>query len=137
MKMKKKSILLLVVAVILLIGISVWYNIPFKVTNLEPEEVKEIVVFNGNTGKTTHITDAQQIQSIIENLNAVEVKRGKLSVGYTGYSFRMTIYLSDGKEAGGWNHFIINSAESIRKDPFFYSVVAGKIDYDYIKGIVE
>jgi hypothetical protein len=54
-----------------------------------------------------------------------------------GYNFKVTIYLSDGNEAGDWNNFIINSDDTIRKDPFFYSVTKGNIDYSYIEGIVE
>lgn len=123
--------------VILLVGIIVWYNAPLNLMDLDPNEIMEIVVFNGNSGETTHVTDEQQIQHIIENLNDVKVKRSKPSVGYTGYSFKVTIYLSDGNEADGWNNFIINSADTIRKDPFFYSVVTGNIDYDYIEKIVK
>lgn len=74
---------------------------------------------------------------IIENLNEIKLKRSKPSVGYSGYSFKMTIYLSDGNEADDWNNFIINSDDTIRKDPFFYKVVSEKIDYDYIAGIVN
>ena len=135
--MKKKIVIVLSVILICLIGVIVWYNTPLGFTDLAPDEVMEIVVFNGNSGETTHITDEQQIQHIIQNLNDVEVKRSKPSVGYMGYSFKMTIYLSDGNEADGWNNFIINSENTIRKDPFFYSVVSGEIDYDYIESIVK
>ena len=135
--MMKKIFVLLSVVLILILGVAVWYNIPIDLINLDPNEVMEIVVFNGNSGETTHITDEQQIQHIIQNLNDVTVKKWKPSVGYTGYSFKITIYLSDGNEADGWNNFIINSEDTIRKDPFFYSVVTGKIDYNYIKSIVK
>ena len=135
--MKKRIPLLLSVALLLMIGIAVWYNAPIDLMDLDANEVMEIVVFNGNNGNTTHITDKEQIRHIIDNLNDVEVKRSKPSTGYTGYSFKVTIYLSDGNEAGGWNNFIINAEDTIRKDPFFYSVTEGKIDYAYIKNIVE
>lgn len=135
--MKKKIIILLSVVIILLMGIVVWFNIPLDLMDLDPNEVMEIVVFNGNSGNATHITDKEQIQHIVENLNGVEVKRSKPSLGYMGYSFKVTIYLSDGNEAGDWNNFIINSDDTIRKDPFFYSVTKGNIDYSYIEGIVE
>lgn len=128
---------LLSIVIILLVGIIVWYNAPIKLMDLDYNEVMEIVVFNGNSGNTTHIKDEEQIEYIIDNLNDVEVKRSKLSAGYSGYSFRITIYLADGSEAAGWNNFIINSDYSIRKDPFFYAVTKGKIDYNYIKNIVE
>ena len=125
--MKKKSILLLSVVVILLTGMIVWF-IPLDLMDLDPNEVVEIVVFNGNSGNATHIADKEQIQHIVENLNDVEVKRSKPSVGYSGYGFKVTIYLSDGNEADDWNNFIINSEDTIRKDPFFYSVIKGNID---------
>lgn len=134
--MKKKSILLLSVVVILLTGMIVWF-IPLDLMDLDPNEVVEIVVFNGNSGNATHIADKEQIQHIVENLNDVEVKRSKPSVGYSGYGFKVTIYLSDGNEADDWNNFIINSEDTIRKDPFFYSVIKGNIDYRYIESIVE
>ncbi len=135
--MKKKIIILLSVVAIFLVGFSIWYNVPIDLMSLEHNEVLEIVVFNGNTGNTTHITDKEQIQHIIENLNDVELKRSKPSVGYSGFSFKTTIYLLDGNEADDWNNFIINSDDTIRKDPFFYTVNKGKIDYDYIKSITE
>ncbi|MBO5523641.1 MAG: hypothetical protein J5986_08220 [Roseburia sp.] len=135
--MKKKIAILLSVIVVLIVGIAVWYNAPIDLMNLDPNEVKEIVIFNGNSGNSTHIQDKEQIQHIIDNLNDVEVKRSKLSAGYSGYSFKVTIYLSDGNESDGWNNFIINSDDTIRKDPFFYSAAKEKIDYDYITNIVE
>ena len=84
--MKKKIIILLSVVIILLMGIVVWFNIPLDLMDLDPNEVMEIVVFNGNSGNATHITDKEQIQHIVENLNGVEVKRSKPSLGYMGYS---------------------------------------------------
>lgn len=135
--MKQKIVIVLSVIVIFLAGIAIWYNVPIDLMNLEYNEVVEIVVFNGNSGNVTHITDKEQIQHIVENLNTIEIRRSKLSVGYSGHSFKVTICLSDENEIGNWKNFIINSDDTIRKDPFFYSVTKGKIDYSYIENIVE
>lgn len=135
--MKKKASLVLAAVLILVAGVAVWYHAQIDLMNLDPDEVMEIAVFNGSSGNTTQIKDREQIQHIIDDLNGIELKRSKLSVGYTGYSFQVTIYLSDGSEAEGWNHFIINSEDTIRKDPFFYSVTEGKIDYGYIENLVD
>ena len=135
--MKKKIWIFSSVALLVLAGAAVWYHTPIDLMDLEADEVMEMVVFNGNSGHATHIRDQEQIRHIIHNLNDVKIKRSKPSVGYTGYSFKVTIYLSDGNEAGDWNNFIINSEDTIRKDPFFYTVTEGKIDYDYIERIVE
>ena len=135
--MKKRIPILLSVVLIVLVGITVWFHTPIDLMNLDTNKVMEIVVFNGNSGNTTHIEDKEQIQHIIDNLDDIEIKRSKLSAGYTGYSFKVTIYLSDGNEADGWNNFIINSDDTLRKDPFFYSVTKGRIDYNYVEKIVE
>lgn len=135
--MNKKAKTVIAVLAVLAAGFLLWYNLPIKLLDLEPKNVMEIKVFNGNTGKLTHITDEEEIEHIIENLNEVKIKRYKPSVGYSGYSFKMTIYLTDGNEADGWNNFIINSEDTIRKDPFFYRVTEGNIDYEYIESITE
>ena len=135
--MKKRAAIIVSIAVILLVIFAVWFNASIDLMNLDSDEVAEIVVFNGNTGKETRITDESQIGNIINNLNDIKMKRWKPSVGYMGYSFKMMIYLSDGKKVGGWNDFIINSSDTIRKDPFFYTVIEGSIDYDYIGSIVD
>lgn len=96
--MKRKLVMLLTIVAVLAVGIGIWYNVPINLMDLEHDEVIEIVVFNGNTGNATHITDETQIEHIIENLNEIKLKRSKPSVGYSGYSFKMTIYLSDGNE---------------------------------------
>lgn len=63
--------------------------------------------------------------------------RDKLSMGYMGFSLKTTIYLKNGEEADGWNNFIINSADTIRKDPFFYKVQEGTLDYNYMQQLVR
>ena len=135
--MKKRTfVFVMSAAVLILLGV-VWYNAPIDIMNLDSGEVLEIVIFNGNTGNATHIDNPQQIERIVENLNSVKVKRDKPSLGYMGYSYKITIYLKDGNEAGDWNNFIINSESYIRKDPFFYAVTDGSTGYDYISEIVN
>ena len=135
--MKKKSLIIAAIVCVLVLGIVVWYKTPVGFVNLNPDNVKEIVIFNGNNGQTLHIQDEEDIRYIIENLNSVKLKRREISSGYKGYSFRTTIYLDNGEEAGGWNNFIINSSDTVRKDPFFFDVIGGSIDYDYIERLFE
>ena len=85
--MKRKLVMLLTIVAVLAVGIGIWYNVPINLMDLEHDEVIEIVVFNGNTGNATHITDETQIEHIIENLNEIKLKRSKPSVGYSGYVF--------------------------------------------------
>ena len=72
--MKRKIILVSSVIAILLAGIFVWYTLPADLMDLDHNEVMEIVVFNGSSGNATHITDKEQIQHIIDDLNDVVIK---------------------------------------------------------------
>lgn len=134
--MKRKAMTALAIVVILAAA-AIWYHLPIHLLDADPAAVTEIVVFNGHIGKETHITDKAQIEHIVENLNQVRLKRWKPSVGYSGFSFRTTLVFAEGEKADGWDHFIINAEDTVRKDPFFYTVVSEPIDYDYLAGIVS
>ena len=56
-KNKQSGLVFILVSmvIILLVGIIVWYNAPIKLMDLDHNEIMEIVVFNGNSGNTTHI----------------------------------------------------------------------------------
>ena len=133
MQSKKKIIRLFCVTAIIIIGGLVWWNVPTSIVNISSSEVSGIVIFDGNTGKETSITDTNEIEHIIGNLNAISIKKEKVSLGYMGYSFRTTIYNTD---SAVYKEFIINSNNTIRKDPFFYRDSSGSIDYDYIQELL-
>lgn len=134
---KRKICIILIIAALAIGGCFIWYNAPVDFVRLSANDVLEIVVFNGNTGETLHISDKEDINYILSNWNDVTLKRDKISIGYMGFSFKTTIYLNDGEEADGWNNFIINSSDTIRKDPFFYKATNSLLDYDYINDLFE
>ena len=59
--------------------------------------------------------------------------RTKLAGAHDGFNLDTAIYLKSGERAGGWNDFVINSADSIKAGAFFYKAAGGTIDYDYIE----
>ncbi len=133
---RKLKIVLGAFIVILALGI-LWYNAPLSATDLDPKDIKEIVVFDGNSGKSLHIEKQKDIDYIIESLNSLRIKRRGLSLGYMGYRYKTTIYLNSGEEADGFNSFIINSPDTIRKDPFFYTTLGSNTPCDYIEDLFE
>jgi hypothetical protein len=62
------------------------------------------------------------------------LKRDKLSIGMKGYSYSITIYKENNEI---YKKFIINSKNTIRKDPFFYKDDTNSIDYDYIYNLIN
>jgi beta-lactamase regulating signal transducer with metallopeptidase domain len=100
--------------------------------NVEPEEVIRISVFDGNNGWGFNITDEDEIAFIVNNIKSIPADRSELSLGYSGYSFRMTFADSKGSTI---TEFILNDG-SIRKDPFFYILDCGDC-FDYLKELEE
>ncbi|MGD9678524.1 MAG: hypothetical protein AB7V16_09285 [Vulcanibacillus sp.] len=133
MRNKKKLITMLSISIIIISGL-IWWNIPSSIISIQPSEVSKIGVFDGNTGKTTTIINMIDIEHIIKNLNSVSLKKEKISFGYMGYSFKITIYKLNGDI---YKKFIINSSNTIRKDPFFYRDSSESIDYDYIQKLIQ
>lgn len=133
--MRRKRILTTLLCVTaIFVAALVWWNVPTPATNIEASKVAKIEIFDGNTGKEVTITDAKDIEHIMTNLNAISIKKHKLSLGYLGYSFKTTIYKTDGSV---YREFIINSNSIIRKDPFFYRDASESIDFDYIKTLMD
>ncbi|GMK41303.1 hypothetical protein PCCS19_43590 [Paenibacillus sp. CCS19] len=96
--------------------------------------MSKIIVFNGSTGKQIEITEPDHIQHIVDNLNGITFHKGKMSLGYMGYSFRTTVYDNKGKVI---KRFIINTPDTIRYQGFFYKAPGNQIDYDYIEKLFD
>jgi hypothetical protein len=135
MKKGRKISLFILVVVVAVIAISAaWYFSPKTfLKGIEPSNVSSITVFDGNTGNGFAIEDESEIQYIVENIQSIAMTRGKISVNYMGYSFRMKFYDNSGKEI---DSFIINSADTIRDDPFFYCG-NGDLCFDYLKELED
>lgn len=135
--MKKKVFGAIVIVLLLLIIGFIWYKSPVNFMALDPNDVAEITIFDGTSGETVNICGEEEIKHIINNLNSVKVERGSLSQGKKGYRFRFTIHLEEYAETIGWTSFIINSNDTIRRDPFFYNVTSGNIDLEYIQSLFD
>lgn len=137
MKPKKKLSILIIIIIIVITTIAIsaiWYFSPKTfLRRIEPSNVSSISVFDGNTGNGFVIDNPDEIGYIVENIRGIEMTRNKVSVGYVGYSFRMSFYNSNGKEI---DSFIINSADTIRDDPFFYRCNGG-LCFDYLKELED
>lgn len=57
------------------------------------------------------------------------MKKDKISIFYSGYSFHMSFYNEEGKKI---ENFIMNDNYTIRKDPFFYHG-NGSLCFEYLK----
>ncbi|MDQ2086991.1 hypothetical protein RBH29_11190 [Herbivorax sp. ANBcel31] len=131
---EEKIVRVFIILIIIIIGSLIWWNTPSSIIDIEPSEVSMIKIFDGNTGNSITVTNTTDIEHIIKNLNMVRLKKEKISIGYMGYSYRTTIYKIDGSV---YRELIINSNDTIRKDPFFYRDSSESIDYNFIQDLFD
>lgn len=129
--MKRKYILVLGIIVILFVLGVLWYKIAVEKINIDLRDVSKISIFDGTIGQGVEITDEAEMEYFLNHLNALQLKRNGLSLGRMGYRYRVTIFTKDNRQ----REFIINSADTIRKDPFFYRVENGVIDIEFIESL--
>ena len=135
--MQRKTIIYSMAGVMLFaIAVAlIWYVTPKTfLKGISADEVSSIDIFDGSTGKSMTVDNPDDIKTVVENIQSVKMKRGKLSVGYDGYSFSLTFKDKDGEVM---DSFIINSADIIRDDPFFYKCENGTLCYDFLNAIVQ
>lgn len=117
-------------ASVLLLAALFWWATP--VTFLEgipADRVASIEVFDGNTGTGFTVVAPEDIQYIVSNLQQASMQREKLSLGYMGTRFHLTFYDDSGVPL---ETLIVNSTNTIRKDPFFYRDPDASLCLDYL-----
>ena len=132
--MKKTVITIIAVLVLAVLGILICSASRTFGNGIDASEVDHINVFDGNTGVGFTIDRPEDIRHIVENIQSRPMKRDGLSLGYSGYSFRIS-YI-DEKDKNIIPEFIVNSDDTIRRDPFFYRCDGG-LCYDYLKTMEE
>lgn len=97
--MKKELRILVILIAVLLVGTVGCYFMPKKFgKNVNPSEVDHINVFDGNTGTGFTITDSEDIEYIVANIQGISMKRDGISLGRTGYSFKISYINSNDKD---------------------------------------
>ncbi len=93
-----------------------------------------ITIRDGNTGEYYTISNEEDFNYLIDNFNTIKVKKDKISLWYMGYGYDITFYDYEGDIV---SNFIVNSANYIRKGPFFYITIDGLIEFDYIENMID
>lgn len=131
--MKKKFVIPVIAMVILIVLATLLYFMPKTFgKNVEPSDVNHIEVFDGNTGVGFVIDNQEDIQYIVENIQSHQMKKDGISFGRMGYGLKL-IFI-DNNDKAIIPEIILNSDDTIRKDPFFYRCDGG-LCFDYIKEI--
>ena len=136
-QIKRIWLVLLFLLLLCLLSFIIWFNSPKKLLDIDKTEVVSIHIFDRTQGKGTEITSTDDITHIIDNLSSIEIKPRKPSLGYMGYRFRVEVFTKTSNSSSATETFIINSETDVRIDPFFYDVVSGEIDFQFLQQLLS
>lgn len=133
--MRKRRFIFLAAVSVLLLAALFWWATPVTFLKGVPaDKVTSIEVFDGGTGIGFTVVAPEDIQYIVSNLQQASMQREKLSLGYMGTRFRLTFYDDSGVPL---ETLIVNSANTIRKDPFFYRDPDASLCLDYLVSLED
>ena len=127
--MKKKNFVLLSIATVIILTLLYLFIPKSFGKNIKIEDINYIYVFDGNNGKEFTINNRNDVEYIVNNIKNNKVKINSLSLGYMGYGLKIKYMDSKGKTLLS---FILNSKDTIRKNPFFYKC-NDELCFEYIK----
>lgn len=120
------------VAVLVVLLTALWYFSPRTfLKGVDPAEIERVEVFSGTTGQYVTLTEPEKIVSLVGSIQRQSLRRGGISLGRMGYSYRLTFCNASGKVV---EEFYLNSDTLIRSDPFFY-VSNGDLGYGQIQNL--
>ncbi len=135
--MKKKYILygIILALAIGIISVCFWCFTPKSfLKGVDGNEVSSISVFDGVTGQRIILENEEDIAYIVNNIQSVKMKRGKISSNYDGFAFNLTFKDKDGNVI---DDFIINSKNVIQNDSFFYKCEKGELCFQFLQELVN
>ena len=102
----------------IVLAVWLWYTHPVHfLKKLDADEVKTIVLFDGNTGYEMELTGRIEIENIIDNIQGFTFQRVRgidgISVVEMGYRFRLIFSDGEGSELA---RIIIDSDDTVRQE---------------------
>ncbi len=130
--MKKKYIVcgIILIIALVIVAICIWYFSPVVfLKGVGDNEIKSISVFSGSTGKQMTLTDADEINKVVSNVQSLKMRRSGFSFNYVGFSFSLTFKDKDGNVIDG---LVITGKDTVRDNFFFYSTEDGELCFTYL-----
>ena len=120
--MKKKYIMFGIV-VLLVASTFIWWSVPTTfLSSVNANEITAIHVRNGSNGNAFEIKNQEDILYIVDNIQKQSLEKDRVSLFNMGTLYTLSFYNDNGKLI---SKFIVNSDDTIRKDPFFYRTSNG------------
>lgn len=128
---KKVFVSVCIMLAVLLVGVIIWWNLPEKRIDVDYDNIEKIVVTDLATGEEFIVTDKHEKMSIVIPYQAEGNSFKKVGISFDdsdyGYQVKIKIKDKSSAELNGWDEFIVNSDDRIKKGLFYYK----QYDADY------
>lgn len=119
----------IVIVICIVICVGVLLVACSSIKSFDIPSAAKIELLSGNTGNFVEITDADSIEQITNNINSLRYEKGNSSNDYTGWSYSIKWYNTDGSLI---EEIVILSNQAIDYEEKFYSVSDGIIDTELL-----
>lgn len=133
---KKQNILFVITAAVLVCSLSfcIWHLTPkVFLKNIHADDVASISVFDGAAGTRITITNANDIKTIVENIQSIAMRKDNFCGNDDGFGFSLTFQNTENEVI---DHLILNSTSTIRDNPFYYRC-DDELCYNYLKELTQ
>ena len=130
--MKKKYVIcgIFLIIAIAAVAVCLWYFSPVSfLQGVEDNRVSSISVFVGSTGKQMVISDREEINRVVSNIQSLKLKRSGFSFNHVGFSFSLSFKDKDGNVI---DRLVITGKDTVRDNFFFYSIEDGELCFTYL-----
>jgi len=117
MKRKVSTVIGMAAIAIIIVFIVAWMAPRNFLEGVKAENVAMISVRDGSNGNNVEITIQEDIIFIVGKIQSQSFKKDGVSMFHMGTLYTMRFFDSDNRLV---EEFILNSDDTIRKDPFFY-----------------
>ncbi len=133
--MKKKIYIFIFLCIVC---IFVWWHIPvYFLSGIDPIEIKEIRVYNGNSGNEFVIIEPDGIAFIVNSIKAISFRKDEIISG-VDYWYYLSFINKNGEEAeslGIQNFRFLRKAISQKYEVFYYCNGELQAIGDYLESI--
>ena len=133
--MKKRGLIALGLALTLFFGVALWWIIPVEfLQGITVEEIGNISVLDGTTGKKFLISDWDDIEEVLFRIQGEKFTKRELAGSRTGFDYILTIFAQDGAKM---DELVIYSKNSICRGSFLYRGDISTLSPEILKRLEE
>lgn|GEM_PF-5320052 len=103
------------------------------VMTFDLKDITEVELTSGSDGTIIYITDADQLEKLVQPFNDSEFLKGESANNSTGWSYRLRFWQDDKMQV----EIVVTDDKVIKYKDYFYQIESGAIDLKYYEELLN